>query len=298
MRLTLPLLLSCVLLPSHATDWQAFHWQMGSLQGGPVERLGVVLPVTIDGIDCYAQLDTGANGGVIWHAQPGAPQAPAAAEARKVLVEIAGARAYASAEPAILAQLTTALCKQTVIASLGNAFFEQGTLTLDLGGARLAYAPQPLLANDASAQPLFYARWTGTGGHPLVEVAQHGRPPGYALLDTGATRFGLAATEAEEWAALTGNAPLQASDKVRKYSVKSWGRDVDCYETGADGDFIVGAVAVGAVTAAYCVNQGFDAPVRLIGVLGLKPLGDRVITIDYRSRRWKLAESATSDRSE
>lgn len=174
MRHALPLMFACLLPPAHATDWHPFHWHMGSVQGGPVERLAIVLPITVDGIACNAQLDTGANGAVIWRAPAGANAVatPAAAQPRKVLVEFAGVRSYASAEPAILAQLTGDSCKNGVVATLGNAFFEQGTLTLDLGGARVAYAPQALLANDAGAQPLFYARWTGTGGHTLVEVAQ------------------------------------------------------------------------------------------------------------------------------
>ena len=295
MRHALPLLFACLLWPAHAADWQPFHWHTGSVDGGPVERLAIVLPITVDGIACNAQLDTGANEAVIWHGQAPAVAVatPAAAQPRKVLVEFAGLRSYASAAPAVLAQLTSDSCKIGVIATLGNAFFEQGTLTLDLGGARVAYAPQSLLANDPNAQPLFYARWASTGGHTLVEVAQADQPAGYALLDTGSARFGLNATSAAEWATLTNNTPLHAGDKVRKYSIRSWGRDIDCYESRAAGDFTVGKQPVAAMQASYCVDQGFRAPVRLIGVLGLKPLGDRVLTIDYPGRRWKLAELAS-----
>ncbi|MTV53560.1 hypothetical protein GM672_12565 [Massilia buxea] len=50
------------------------------------------------------------------------------------------------------------------------------------------------------------------------------------MLDMGAVRFGLAATDAGEWAALTDGAPLTAGGPVRPFGLNSWGKDVQCFE--------------------------------------------------------------------
>lgn len=279
-------------LPAKAApQWQPFVWHVGSFDDGPTERLALLLPVTIDGASCLVQLDTGANGEWIW----AAPSDPAPQQPPKlVTVELAGVRKQVQADSWNLRHVTPEVCATHPVATVGNGFFEQGTLTLDLGKARFAYAPQPLLATDRGAQPFFYARWTSSGehsgGHVLVELTMAGERPGYALLDTGAARFGLAATNAGEWAVLSGNAPLVAGGQVRQFSVPSWGKQVQCFETPVKRSLLVGGTALEQARASYCVDQGFQSAVKLVGVLGLHPFGERTITLDYLSRRWKLGK--------
>ncbi len=146
-------------------------------------------------------------------------------------VELAGIRKQVWTDAGNVRYVTPQVCALRAVATVGNAFFEHGTLALDLGNARFAFTPGPTLASNPAAHPLFYARWAATGGHPLVEVQVAGGPPGYALLDTGAVRFGLTATDAGEWAALTDGAPLAAGGPVRQFGLNSWGKDVQCFET-------------------------------------------------------------------
>jgi hypothetical protein len=288
MRPIVALLLACSLpCSAQATEWHPFRWYMSSLAGGPVERVALLLPAKINGVDCQVQLDTGANGELIWARQASSPQ-PGAQQ--PVPIELAGIRKNIPAEPANLELLTAEVCAAGPIATVGNGFFEHGTLTLDLGRARFAFAPQPQLAGKPEAQPLFYARTEGRGGgHTLVEIKRPGGKAGYALLDTGSARFGLVATSLQEWNELSGDMPLDEGPRVKKFSVQSWGRQVPCYETALSGGFEVGGVSVPQAIASYCVDQGFKSPVKLLGVLGLRPLGDRVITLDYLSRRWSLS---------
>ena len=295
MRLISTALLACCLpCAAHATDWHPFRWYMASIGGGPVERAAMLLPLKVNGVDCQVQLDTGANGELIWARQAAAPQP---SMQQTALIELAGIRKHIPADPANLELLTAEVCAAGPIATVGNGFFEHGTLTLDLGRARFAFAPAPQLANEPAAQPLFYARTEGRGGgHTLVEIKRPGGTAGYALLDTGSARFGLAATSRQEWNELTGGMPLEEGPTVKKFSVQSWGRQVPCYETALSGGFEVGGVGVPQASASYCVDQGFKSPVKLVGVLGLRPLADRVITLDYLSRRWRLSE-ATPPRS-
>jgi hypothetical protein len=284
--LAVSLLLSISLPCAAAPQWLPFVWHVDSFANGPRERLALLLPVTIDGLPCLVQLDTGANGELMWSGQadPG-EQLPS----KPVTVELAGMRKQIPAHSKNLRYVTPEVCAMHPVATVGNGFFEQGTLTLDLGKARFAYAPQALLATDPAAQPFFYARWTPYGGHVLVELTVEGERPGYALLDTGAVRFGLAATNAEEWAALSGKAPLAATGKVRQYSLNSWGKQVQCFETPVTRNLTVAGSTLEQTHASYCVDQGFASPVKLVGVLGLRPFGDRTITLDYLSRRWTLA---------
>lgn len=271
---------------AHATDWQPFRWHMASLSGGPPERVALLLPVTINGTKCLVQLDTGVAEELVWSRQPQPSSAPSTP--RTAMVELAGIRKTLSADPASLELLTPEICAAAPIATVGNAFFEHGSLTLDLVRARFAFAPEPQLANRPGAQPLFYARWAHTGGHPLVEVKLAGGKAGYALLDTGSVRFGLAATGLDEWNVMTGGLPLAQGPGVKTFSVNSWGSQVRCYESTATAGVEVGGVPLRHV-ASYCVDRAFPSPVKLIGVLGLRPLGGRVITLDYLSRRWMLS---------
>lgn len=277
-------LLCCSLsLHAAAPAWQPFTWHVDSFAGGPPERLALFLPARIDGAPCLVQLDTGANGELMW-----AGAADGAATKRLVTVELAGIRRQVWADPGNLRYANPQVCALRAVATVGNAFFEHGTLTLDLGNARFAFTPGPTLASNPAAHPLFYARWAATGGHPLVEVHVAGGPPGYALLDTGAVRFGLAATDAAEWAALTDGAPLAAGGPVRQFSLNSWGKDVRCFETTVKKPLALAGAVLEQTRATYCVDQGFRSPVKLVGVLGLLPLGGHVITLDYPSRRWML----------
>ncbi|WBR99888.1 hypothetical protein OU994_16305 [Pseudoduganella sp. SL102] len=282
------LLCCAIAMPAAAQPrWQPFTWHVDSFAGGPPERLALFLPVTIDGAPCLVQLDTGANGEWMWAGQA----APGQQLPRKtVTIELAGIRKEIQADAQNLRYVNPQVCAIRAVATVGNAFFEHGTLTLDLGKARFAYTNEPLLAGDPAAHPLFYARWGQTGGHTLVELGLQGARPSYALLDTGAARFGLAATDAGEWAELTGGAPLAAGGNVRQFGLESWGNQVQCFETSAAHRLTVAGVALEETRVSYCVDQGFRSPVKLAGVLGLRPLGDRVVTLDYLSRRWKLED--------
>lgn len=290
MRIPILAALLCAALPvTAAPHWYPFTWHVDRFADGPPERLALFLPVSIDGAPCLVQLDTGANGEWIWAGQA-APQEKL--PRKRVTVELAGLRKEVWADAQNLRYVNPEVCAQRAVATVGNGFFEQGTLRLDLGRARFAYAQEALLASDPGAQPFFYARWTASGGHVLVELTPQGGQPGYALLDTGAVRFGLAATSADEWPAISGNAPLAAGGKVRAFTLHSWGKEVRCFETPADRSVRVGGAMLDQVTASYCVDQGFQSPIKLVGVLGLRPFGTRVITLDYRSRRWTLADGA------
>lgn len=279
--------------PARADDpgWQPLVWAESEVVPGAGKvKAGILLPITVDGVACWGQLDTGAPGGVIWIRPAGAGPAD-----RTVTVEVAGRRRTTQASAAQLAGLG-GKCKAELIATLGNAFFDDGTLTLDLKDSRFRFAAASVLGDDPRARPFDYAHWSGgEGGHIVVKV---GLPDGQradAMLDTGAAAFGLTTLAPADWDRLTDGVPLRAGPNVQSFTVNSWGEGITCYSTQAPGTLDIGpGLPVPRFSVSYCAHP-FRPGQQLAGVLGLRHLNERVVTIDYRARRWRIGEQGASD---
>lgn len=286
------LALLAVVGPVAATEghqWQPFQWVRGSITGGPPERLGMLLPVRVNGVACTVQLDTGANGDWTWKA--GGTSADA--DAPRAHIELGPLRRAIPASAANLAAIKGAHCGSDPIAIVGNALFENGTLTLDLGRERYAYAPRALLAQSPAAQPLVYLRWAEGGGHVLVEATPMSGGAGargdYVMLDTGASRFGVVVEGDDALRALAGNAAIAFDGPAAMRFPGPAGEPVVCAEAPAAVPLQVGGKTL-QVTPGQCRGHSFKAPVRMLGVLGMAPLGSRTIVLDYLSRRWTLSD--------
>lgn len=275
----------------HAAElqWHTFEWAEAEVvPGAGLAKAGIFLPVKINGAECYAQLDTGANGTVIWKNQTNA-----ALPMQDAVVDIAGKSRTVPASALLLAGVRDGTCNTMAIATIGNAFFDDGTLTLDLKGNRFRFTTEALLKGEAKALPFHYTLWQGSkeGGHIIVQI---GLPHGLvaeAMLDTGAASFGLSALTQADWNKLTEGVPLRASTSVQAYKVNSWGKQIPCYTTQVPGSMRIGtALSVPRFSVSYCVLDSFKPGKNLIGVLGLRHLNDRVITLDYRSRKWLIGE--------
>jgi hypothetical protein len=275
-------LICCLpIIASAKTNWQHFQWENAvTIPGTAPEPAALLLPAKLNGSSCFVQLDTGMNGHFLWHA-------PAAGGTVPISVEVGSLRSTAQADQATADRINSGDCKG--IASVGNAFFDHGTLTLDLKQQRYAFEPAALLVDVADAQPLIYARWYEVGGHTLVEVRLPNGRLGYALLDTGATRFGLSPLSAADWDEVTGGLALTASDAVTEYKTNSWGKQISCFETRANGPLtIANTLKLNTFRASYCAFEGFKPGQKLLGLLGLKELMGHVVTLDYLSQRWLL----------
>lgn len=252
-------------------------------EGAPKVPAAIVLPVKVDGVDCYAQLDTGAPGAVIWHSK-GKADAPR----KDVTVELAGLRRTASADAANLALLEQGRCASELVATIGNEFFEQGTLELDLAGSRYRWQQGALLQGAPDAQAMRYVRWSGPGGHPLVTVRVAGGAPQAALLDTGSAAFGINAHSAQAWAGLTGGAALL---REQRFQANSWGMPMQCVMGTVPRSLEIGErIKLPAFLGAYCEGLGFQPGEPLAGVVGLHHMLGKVLVIDYVSQRWALRQ--------
>lgn len=267
--------------------WHDVDFAVSDELGVGNERVALLLRAKINQKDCHIQLDTGADFALRWHVKShsdGAVPVP-------VIVQIGDVKREVPADAAVIAALQSDGCGG-VIASVGNAFFDHGTLTLDFANERFAFLPGTGLRDHPGADPMGYVPSASGGGHPLIEVTLDSGRRGMFLLDTGAARFGLVATSAGQWDALTGGLPLRKSALVRSFkstNAKDLAPSV-CYDTLVAGSMIAGQQTLPKTMISYCQGKDFTLSRPIDGVMGMLPLMKRRVVIDYVAQRWLLSE--------
>lgn len=266
--------------PAEAHRTAPLAWSNGDGPRSHDDHQALVVTANVAVRSCLMQLDTGLNSAVVW-------QEPDSLKEAQVMVDVEflGLRRSVGTSQRVAGHLQHC-APGTSIGSFGNAFFDGGSLTIDLKKMALHYQAGSALASDPAAEPMFYARWTAQGGHPLVEVRQDGVLMGYGLLDTGSASFGFAPLSEVVWNRLTASAPLARTDRVRIFSVSSWNRQHACFETAPAASLQVGHWAMRSSPVDYCPELGFTPPLRLEGVVGLEAFSNAVVTIDYPAGRW------------
>jgi len=285
MRFLPALLFPMVFHAAAATTWTPIQWEEAEVVPGAGKvKAALLVPIKLNGVECIAQLDTGSPSIVHYHL-PFDPNS-----AREITIEAAGITHKILASPNLIPGRDGA-CKNDVWLSMGNQFFENGTLTFDLKKSRIGYDAAPLLATEPGAQPFFYPQWDlkdHGGGHVVIELRDGSGMSSYALFDTGAGSFGISATSLESWTKFTG-LPAAEGPGVIAYKVNSWGKQVPCYQTRAIATFDIGfGQRVSHPTIAWCDLEAFKPPQKLSGLVGLRDLGGKTIVIDYPSRRWLI----------
>jgi hypothetical protein len=279
-------LLACSSARAGEQIWHEFDVGISDELGFGNERVALLLRAKVNGRNCHVQLDTGASTDVLWHS---IVEAGAAPRPVTVTLQIGDMRVDVLADAANLAPLEQAGCGG-VLATVGNALFDHGTLMLDLGHERFAFVPGTQLSAHAGAQTMQYLRSGPRGGHPLVDITLDNGRRGQVLLDTGAARFGLAATNRAQWDDLSGGLPLEASPAVRVFHATN-AKDADasaCYETLVERKMTIGGQSLPQTMVSYCRGKEFQLSRPLLGVLGMLPLARRRIVIDYIAQRWLL----------
>lgn len=266
-----------------APAWHEFDYAVSAAIGPGDERVALLLRTSIDGHKCWLQLDTGAPGDVLWHG-PGAGSGAPAASARLTIGDI---ERPVQVPAATLASLRQGEC---AVGSVGNGFFDGGTLALDFAASRFAFTPGAALAADKTALPMRYRQGGGADSYPLLPVTLFDGTPGHLLLDTGSARFGVVATTPAQWHALTGGRALADTAKVRSYAVSNAmdAAPLRCYDTTVEGSIVLAGQRLAPGLVSYCEGKPLRLPVPLAGVLGLRALAGHRVTLDYVSQRWKL----------
>lgn len=259
-----------------------FTWAIGTFAAQVNVPVAMLVSARINGKPCDLQLDTGMAAPLAWHTSP---ETTASVD---VTVRLLGRTLRVPAAEA--ARQLISHCQAGVpVGSIGNGFFDQGTLTLDTGRRHIIYRPGSRLSPDASVHPFVYASQGAEGGQVQVEV-YWGEAPSHALLDTGSTALSFGAFGASRWTHLTGRAPHEG-DGVQTFEVPAWGQMHRCFMALSTTPWQVGDRTIGSSHITYCPSIGENAPASVAGVVGMQAFPHSRITIDYPGRRWQVAPS-------
>jgi hypothetical protein len=272
-------------------ETHTFHRVTGSIGGLSERNLAMLIPIAIGNKTCDMQIDTGANGQVIWHGESNDDEPK-----RSVTVKLGSLEAETSAGPSTL-QAVEGCTPGNPVGTLGNAFFERGTLVIDSVRKKLSYQPGSNLAGNKNAQRFFYAKWATAntleepaGGHILIELQTKQFGKGYGLLDTGAALAELGVLDELWWNRLVGTDAL-AGNNFTRFTVNSWGKEVACQWAQANASVTLDSFLVEIHSVTYCPTLPFRPSVHIVGIVGMHALRASVLTIDYPGRLWLVQES-------
>jgi hypothetical protein len=270
-----------------AQDWTPMTWAIGSVFGrnAPAdtslgaapkpERLAFFVPVVVDGTTCAAQIDTGATSSIIWHG----PRAPAADSGARSQITAFGKSKQISIPPEIGSRLSNCSPSQPIM-TLGNAFFEDGTLTLDFVNSRAQFSKTANLRDKATIA-FDYKKVGSEGGQVLLDVTLGtSAAASKVMLDTGSARFGLSIFRKEDWHSAIGERAA-----LRNFEVPSWGRQIPCSETLTTQSIqLVNNLRLQTLIS-RC-EADFQPPAGVVGLLGLASFSrNTVLTIDYPAQK-------------
>jgi hypothetical protein len=243
--------------------------------------VALLTSVRIDGMLCSVQIDTGLNSAIRWHAdQPTAPDG---------MIEVELGNMHRSVPTnAAARELTKACGIGNPVASLGNGFFDTGTLEIDFSGRKLTYSTGSALPPGSASGRFRYAKWGTEGGHVLVEAKAPQRLPREALLDTGSLQIDLMVHDRMSWRTLT----KSSRKNPKRFAIAAWGRQHQCLNQQS-------TVAVGHdgmrsffPSVTFCPTLEFQPVEPILGTIGMRRYLNGSITIDYPSQMWRGTTTA------
>jgi hypothetical protein len=242
--------------------WQHITWQSFRIGEQDFPRAAALIPARIDGAPCLVQLDTGANAAFVPTGRN--------PRTRQISIEIGG-HTITSTAPQIIE------CDRA--GTVGNAFFEHGSIVLDLKQDRFAYTDDALLRDDGDATDFTYVQQAGwEGGHIVIPIVLSDGPQA-AMFDTGAALFTFVPFQRSLYEALR-------TDSGTAFSAPSFGQQTGCEISRFTATLRVGGTTFRDGVLGHCM-RAVDIGTPLAGVIGLGGLGLQSITIDYPSRKWK-----------
>ncbi len=263
-----------------------FEWAMAPFAGQPNVRVAMLAPVLIGLRQCHMQLDTGLPQAIAWHEYSGENGA-------KQPIQVSFAGHHAMVEAAAAVQDMISRCQPgEPIGSLGNAFFEHGTLTIDFKSRGISLQAGSALQADRNAHPFAYAKSDAGGAHVVIDIGM-GDEKGQALLDTGSTALDVGAFGADNWKRLTHDAPFHASDRVEVFEVHAWGEQHRCFKAPSAMPLRMASKAMHQPAVTHCPTIGLQSKPGLVGVVGMRPFANDLLIIDYPARLWATRPSTS-----
>ena len=254
-----------------------FEWVSAE---GVSDRVAMRVPVDLDGIRGWFQVDTGLDATVVyggipaerkWETYDGMYRVPS--------LEIGRIRLG----PAWLRSRADTGAEGDMIGSLGLDLLVGHFVLIDYPGRRLAI----MRAGDVPLWLLLQTSWTPAAlrdGKFFLTVALGGRSVDGLFFDTGASAFHVT-VDFDTWTALTGcTGPDSATTR---WTVSSWGNKVTAVGCPARGPLVIGSARIPDPPVFYLKEQpklfaGWPFPAA--GLVGNAPFWDRVVILDLGIR--------------
>jgi hypothetical protein len=277
MRLCCVLLLAAVPnLPAHAQAGGALTWEGFVTPQDTYDHAVLLVPISLDGMPCTAQLDTGAN-----YRFRDRHLDEQASTNHTAHLTFANLSADVRLSAASAGKARRGDCGN--IGRIGNALLEHGSITLDLANDRFFVAQRSVLADDPGADDLTYLKPAGwEGGMLVIPYRLGGGEPGATYLDTGAALFTLALADAPAVRSL-------ANGGLATIAANSAGAPVSCVLGELTAPLQIGRRAAAGGVVGSCHKPLPDLGRRVDAVVGLGAFAGQRIVIDYLAQKWKVA---------
>lgn len=258
--------------PCDDLAWSRFRW-LG-------EREAMSVRVKVDGRKAWFQLDTGANGSIVYGGGPlrdvgRADTAPNGKPVRRVEQLEVGSHA---SKPGVLYRYDDMAGSRKLAGTIGADVFDGAVLVVDYPGRRFA------VATDAAARKVRAAAELGPAENLddrlFVPVSVGSSVVNGIFFDTGSSAFDLVVDRAD-WQALSGRTePAADAPIVEGYQ---WGKP-DRWIGAKVEQLGVGAVSVDEATVWFQEGRpdafaGFPNGAR--GIIGNRPFFDHVVVLDF-----------------
>lgn len=295
-------LLFALITFSASAQWQPFIWAEFQQDKAMNRRAGILLPVKLDGIDCNMQLDTGVGLSTLYrNALPARYSALSGADTLLVVNFSLGSETSAKQFQLMYKKKLNSPRKcnslryHSIVGTLGNDYFLNGTIRLDMASGRYQFIKGPLQSTDgekSQSLDIEIFRTEKFGAFPVVTVTFENRDQRKMIFDTGSASFDFRIYLKNDWLSLVG---LQKIEAVEPIMIPRFGRLIPCYSAP-----IVQAVSLGGIRlerdtkAMYC-DDPRDRPQegnQVFGVLGLAPFSQKIVSVDYVAQ--KIFVEATS----
>lgn len=265
---------ACHGLPALAATEGDFAWAGFVTPQQTFQHAALLVPITLDGVACTAQLDTGAN-----YAFKDRELDAHDVSGQPATLRLGDLGAAVTLSAASMERIAHHDCAN--IGRVGNALFDHGSLVLDLQRNRYAWYARPVLAGDTRAEDLVYHKPAGwEGGFLIVDYRVKDGAVGSAYLDTGAALFTIAPGDAATLRRL-------AADE-QTIAVPSTGQTVACRVGAMTGTLQIGTRHITGGLVGTCYKPLPDVGRNVNAVVGLGGFAGRRLTIDYVAQKWRV----------
>lgn len=267
-------------------EWIPFVWEDFISSDHVFHKATINLPAKLDNINCYVQLDTGANYtfGLSSEFRTGDKVTTATLQigsnSKIVMIQVDALNK--------IKELNS--CGR--IGLVGNAFFEMGTISLDLQQSKFKFEQAPLLENDNLSQRFVYANkpaWEG--GHIAVKIKLPERTEENAILDTGAAMFTFAPFDRSIWDDIK-NRNKKKPKLELSLLLPALSKTISCEIKMMEVELIVGKYQPNEGLFGFCDIQSPRFSISSVGVVGMHGFLDGTLVVDYVSRKWKFSQNA------